>query len=82
LHRPLPDNAKIGCGSFSEDSRGRWYINVPVEVAEATQAINMRIGIDLGTKTLATLSNGEKIDKPAFLRRNLRPCKGPAKASR
>lgn len=24
LHRPLPENAKIGCGSFSEDSRGRW----------------------------------------------------------
>jgi putative transposase len=80
----LPDNAKIGCGSFSEDSRGRWYINVPVEVAEATQAINMRIGIDLGTKTLATLSNGERTDCLRSCgpgKRNLRPCKGPAKAS-
>jgi hypothetical protein len=35
-HRPLPENAKIGCGSFSGDSRGRWYINIPVEVPEAT----------------------------------------------
>jgi putative transposase len=68
LHRPLPENAKIGCGSFSEDSRGRWYINVPVEVPEATQAVNSRVGIDLGTKTLATLSNGEKIAMPAFYR--------------
>jgi hypothetical protein len=40
--------------SFCEDSRGRWYINVSVEVPQATQAINVRIGIDLGTKTLAT----------------------------
>jgi putative transposase len=65
----LPDDAKIGCGSFSEDSRGRWYINVPVEVPEAAQAANDRVGIDLGTKTLATLSCGEKIAMPAFLPR-------------
>jgi putative transposase len=39
-----------------------------VEVAQATQAINVRIGIDLDTKTLARLSNGEKIDMPAFVR--------------
>jgi transposase len=39
----------------SEESRGRRYINIPVEIAEATQATNTRVGIDLGTKTLATL---------------------------
>jgi transposase len=68
LHRPLPEGAKIGCGSFSEDSRGRWYINVPVEVQEATQAVNDRVGIDLGTKALATLSTGGKVAMPAFYR--------------
>jgi len=68
LHRQLPESAKIGCGSFSEDSRGRWYINVPVEVAEATQAVNSRVGIDLGTKALARLSVGDKIAMPAFYR--------------
>lgn len=26
LHRPLPEDAKIGAGSFSQDTRGRWYI--------------------------------------------------------
>ena len=46
LHRPLPEGAKIGSGSFSEDSRGRWYINIPVEVTEATQAVNARVGIE------------------------------------
>jgi transposase len=68
MHRPLPEGAKIGCGSFSEDSRGRWYINIPVEVSEAAQATNDRVGIDLGTKTLATLSCGAKIAMPAFYR--------------
>jgi putative transposase len=68
LHRPLPEGAKIGSGSFSEDSRGRWYINIPVEVPEAAQAVNARVGIDLGTKTLATLSDGDKIAMPAFYR--------------
>ena len=32
LHRDLPEG-KIGAGSFSQDTRGRWYINCPVEVA-------------------------------------------------
>jgi hypothetical protein len=68
LRRPLPDNARIGCGSFCEDSRGRWYINVPVEVAEAVQAVNARVSIDLGLKTLATLSCSDKIPMPAFYR--------------
>ena len=34
LHRPLPECARIGAGSFSQDTRGRWYINCPVEVCE------------------------------------------------
>jgi len=68
LHRPLPDGAEIGAGSFSQDSLGRWYINCPVEVAEATEAPLRRVGIDLGLKDLAALSTGEKIEMPAFYR--------------
>jgi hypothetical protein len=29
-HRPLPEGAKIGAGSFSQDSKGHWYINCPL----------------------------------------------------
>lgn len=61
---------KIGAGSFSQDTRGRWYINCPVEVAEATQAPLKYIGIDLGLKELATLSTGEKIEAPQFYRKS------------
>jgi len=70
LHRPLPESAKIGAGSFSQDTRGRWYINCPVEVAEATQAPLKRVGLDLGVKDLATLSTGEKIEMPSFYRKS------------
>lgn len=70
LHRPLPEGVKIGAGSFSQDTRGRWYINCLVDVSEATQAPNACVGIDLGLKDLATLSTGEKIDVPQFYRKS------------
>jgi putative transposase len=70
LHRALPNAAKIGAGSFSQDTRGRWYINCPVEIAEATEAPLKYVGIDLGLKDLATPSTGEKIEMPRFYRRN------------
>ena len=75
LHRPLPEGARIGAGSFSQDTRGRWYINCPVEVCEGvclpgSWRWTARVGIDLGLKDLATLSTGEKVEVPKFYRRS------------
>lgn len=58
----------IGAGSFNRDSRGRWYINVPVEIACTAVAPVSRVGIDLGLKDLATLSIGGRIETPKFYR--------------
>jgi len=69
LHRDLPDS-KIGAGSFSQDARGRWYINCPVDVPEAMVTPIARVGIDLGLKHLATLSTGDKIDAPQLYRKS------------
>jgi putative transposase len=33
--RPIPDDAKIKTAAFAEDSRGRWYFNVQIEIAKA-----------------------------------------------
>jgi IS605 OrfB family transposase len=55
-------------GNFSEDSRGRWYINICVETSEVKSKGTESIGIDLGLKTLATLSNGKKIEMASFYR--------------
>jgi IS605 OrfB family transposase len=45
-------------------------VNIPVEVPkkEARKVVSA-VGIDLGLKTLATLSNGEKIEPPKFFRK-------------
>jgi transposase len=65
--RPLPETAKGGC--FVEDSRGRWWVCFHVEVADLTQAPARAVGIDLGLKTLATLSTGKKIEAPHHYRK-------------
>jgi putative transposase len=70
LDRPIPESARIGAGSFNQDSRGRWYLNVPVEVETANVASIEKVGIDLGLASLAALSTGEKIEAPRFYRKS------------
>ena len=63
--RPLP--GKVRFGSFCEDGQGRWYVNFVCEdlTPERTKT-GKEAGVDLGLKTLATLSDGV-----AFTRENL-----------
>ena len=68
--REIPDGAVLGAGSFNADARGRWYLNIPVDVPEATSASISHVGIDLGLKDFAALSNGEKIGVPRFYRKS------------
>jgi len=67
--RPLPEG-KIKDGTcFSCDSRGNWFLNIVIEVADPPlRPIEQGVGIDLGLKDLATLSNGKKIPAPGFYR--------------
>lgn len=65
--RELPSAVK--CGSFSQDSRKRWYVNFVVEVPEAEATAGTKhLGIDHGLKTLATCSDGSKIEAPRWYR--------------
>lgn len=59
--RPHPWTIKSA--SFNEDSRGRWYVNLVCEVEETSQGGIQEIGIDLGIKTQATLSDGRKFER-------------------
>jgi putative transposase len=61
---------KIGAGSFNQDSRGRWYVNLPIKVECAEQAPADQVGVDLGLKTLATFSDGSAIEMPSFYRKS------------
>jgi len=63
--RSLPEDAVIKCGRFTQDARGRWYVSVVFDSnlirQEKGEAI---VGVDPGIKTLATLSDGTKIERP------------------
>lgn len=69
--RTLPEGKIKDGTNFSQDSRGNWYLNIviDVEVVPTKQRdINNGVGIDLGLKEFATLSNGEKIDSQCIYR--------------
>ena len=67
----LTVGAKIGAGSFNQDGRGRWYINLPIQVeCEERHPSDGVVGLDLGLKTLATLSDGGLIETPSFYRKS------------
>ncbi|MGH8199692.1 MAG: RNA-guided endonuclease InsQ/TnpB family protein [Steroidobacteraceae bacterium] len=62
-------NGRILCGSFAEDARGRWYLNLEVEVREDKEHGAGEVGIDLGLKSLVTLSTGHKVQAPRIYRK-------------
>lgn len=64
----LTRGMRFGAGSFNADASGHWYINIPVEVDCAAEKFEKVVGIDLGLKTLATLSTGGKVEMPRFYR--------------
>ena len=53
---------ELGSGSFTEDSRGRWYLNITVKIAGTQSTGTGSVGIDLGCKASATTSNGDVLD--------------------
>jgi transposase len=57
LSRPVAGT--INTGSFSQDARGRWYINLHCEVQDCTEPSGQaEIGIDLGLSTQIACSDG------------------------
>ncbi len=68
-HDFLPTNAKILSATVSEHA-GRWFVSIQVEEEQDQPAPTARtaIGIDLGIKTLATLSDGTAFDNPRPLK--------------
>ena len=60
---------ELGTGSFSEDSRGRWYLNVTVKVAKPDASKGgASVGIDLGLKDFLATSDGVKVEAERFYR--------------
>lgn len=62
-------NYALGSGSISEDSRGRWYLNISVTGKNPhLSASKNTVGIDLGLKDFVVTSDGEAIEAKKFYR--------------
>lgn len=63
--RPLPKDADPSSITISRDKAGRYFISILVEEEiEQLPKADKQVGIDLGIKSFATLSNGTKIANP------------------
>ncbi len=69
LWRSRSLDGKIKAGCFAQDARKRWYLSLQVEIAEAQTCGAGEIGVDLGLSTLATLSDGRKIENPRYFKK-------------
>jgi putative transposase len=57
LSRPVEGTVKTG--SFTQDARGRWYVNFQCEVSDATEPVGqVELGIDLGLINQIACSDG------------------------
>lgn len=63
----LPES-EYKSGEFSQDARGRWYICIPIEYEPEQYDASAEVGIDLGLKDVATLSNGKKVSNGRYYR--------------
>jgi putative transposase len=74
LHRPVEGTIKT-C-TVRRTSTGKWYVTFTCAVEPvALEPTPEAIGLDVGLTAFATLSNGEKIANPRFLRRDERHLK-------
>jgi putative transposase len=63
--RPLPDNSKILNLTISRDTSERYFVSILVETdVKPRRRAKAEVGIDVGIKTLATTSEGEKLENP------------------
>src|SRR5713226_2518205 len=66
-HRQI--KGKIKTCTLQRSSTGKWYVCFSVECeSERLPDVPTQIGIDVGLKTFATLSDGEEIANPRFFR--------------
>ncbi len=71
VSRPIPEDARIKTGSFSQDARGRWYVNITCDLpVEAGEIGTKELGIDLGLKDFAAFSDAalENVEAQRFYR--------------
>jgi putative transposase len=68
LHRPVEGTPKTA--TITRSGTGKWYVCFSCECAEPAPLpdTGRHVGIDVGLKTFATLSDGQEIANPRFFR--------------
>lgn len=67
-HRPFKGDVKTCC--ITRSATGKWYVSYSCDEVEpeVLPQSKLQVGIDVGLKTFAYLSNGEQIENPRFFR--------------
>lgn len=77
IDRGVPDNARFISCTVSKNRAGQYFVSVLVETEQCyKQKTGKTVGVDLGIKTLATLSDGIAVENSHFL------CENQAKLKR
>lgn len=77
IDRGVPDNARFISCTVSKNRAGQYFVSVLVETGQCyKQKTSKTVGVDLGIKTLVTLSDGIAVENPHFL------CENQAKLKR
>ncbi|WP_305066090.1 RNA-guided endonuclease TnpB family protein, partial [Methanoculleus sp.] len=71
---------KMKYATVSVTSTGKWFVSIlvddgTVEPEPASFALDTTLGIDVGLKDFATLSTGEKIENPRYLKNSIQRLK-------
>lgn len=69
VHRPIEGGTKSA--TFKREANGHWYISLVAEqqlAPKVERPLITHVGVDLGLKSLAVLSDGETIENPRWYR--------------
>ena len=73
IHRPVDGETKSA--TFKQEPDGYWYVAFVVEQAapdRTERPVKTHVGVDLGLKTFAVLSDGAEVANPRFYRTQMR----------
>ena len=71
-HRPLPEGAVIKSATISKTKSGKYFVSLLVDMpdVEKLPCNNKKVGIDLGLKEFAVLSDQTIVKNPKFFRKS------------
>ena len=71
-HRPLPEGAVIKSATISKTKSGKYFVSLLVDIPDVEKLShnNKKVGVDLGLKEFAVLSDQTIVKNPKFFRKS------------